>query len=490
MGNTNLIQRQLGLELEGINRGIEKFRQELNEAKRGKRYAETEAGVILIYQLMQTYYTGLCKYLSKPDKTHKELKVSAFIGRTTPNKASFIVLKVLISSLIFKEMSLLNLCKDIAEAIEADIIIEEFKQSAINNKGQTWESYVNNIIKMKGKLNSSKERTYQVISLKMKEVGFCPDRAEGDELIAVGGALLDLFIQSTGLVKISRAKENKKNSEYIARPTQAFMDYLNKIEGECEILNPILYPMLIPPVPHSKGKKAGFITPAIQVPLVKDYRNEVKPYLKEVDMPRVYEAINHIQNTAWRINKDVLNVLTQLMNEGQAIKELEIVSGTEVEVPPKPWGVLSDEEYRVYKLANPEIVKTWKVKARDIYNQNASDKSKRILYKSLVSMATKFKDEERFYYCYNLDWRGRVYPIQSGGCPNPQGLDVSKALIEFADGLALGEHGEYWLKVIGADPEKMLRNYRQRVDDAILDEFLKDMSMLRRRDRQPKFIRV
>lgn len=48
----------------------------------------------------------------------------------------------------------------------------------------------------------------------------------------------------------------------------------------------------------------------------------------------------------------------------------------------------------------------------------------------------------------------------------------------------------YWLNVIGADPEKLLRNYRQRVDDAILDEFLKDMSMLRRRDRQPKFIKV
>lgn len=451
MISSKLFKRQLELEQEGIQRGIEKCRKEVMEAKAKGSYDTTKSSSIIIYQLMQPFCKGLLEFISARDFSKNEKVTKDFILKAKIEKVAFITLKELLANVVKGDIEVISLCMKVAEAIEADTIIEAFKGLRSDKDDYTWGSYVDYVLRAKSKLGSCRTRTKKLLELKMRDIGFTPDRLDREELIFIGQKILAIFMENTGLIMLAMKPTGKGKLSRIVSPTQAFMDYLNKIEGECEILSPILYPMLIPPVPHSKGKKAGFITPAIQVPLVKDYRNEVKPYLKEVDMPRVYEAINHIQNTAWRINKDVLNVLTQLMNEGQAIKELDIVSGTEVEVPPKPWGVLSDEEYRVYKLANPEIVKTWKVKARDIYNQNASDKSKRILYKSLVSMTTKFKDEERFYYCYNLDWRGRVYPIQSGGCPNPQGLDVSKALIEFADGLALGEHGEYWLSVQGAN---------------------------------------
>jgi DNA-directed RNA polymerase len=61
----------------------------------------------------------------------------------------------------------------------------------------------------------------------------------------------------------------------------------------------------------------------------------------------------------------------------------------------------------------------------------------------------RFKDEDRFYFPHNLDFRGRAYPVPI--LLQPQGTDVVKGLIRFADGKPLGEDGEYWLAIHGAN---------------------------------------
>ncbi|WP_261518309.1 DNA-directed RNA polymerase, partial [Campylobacter lanienae] len=40
---------------------------------------------------------------------------------------------------------------------------------------------------------------------------------------------------------------------------------------------------------------------------------------------------------------------------------------------------------------------------------------------------------------------------QSGHCPNPQGMGVSKALLKFAEGKAIGSKGGKWLSLHGAN---------------------------------------
>jgi len=55
----------------------------------------------------------------------------------------------------------------------------------------------------------------------------------------------------------------------------------------------------------------------------------------------------------------------------------------------------------------------------------------------------------RFHYVYNLDWRGRIYPVAPS--LSPQGDDVSKALLRFSKGVRLGDDGAYWLAIHGAN---------------------------------------
>ncbi len=57
----------------------------------------------------------------------------------------------------------------------------------------------------------------------------------------------------------------------------------------------------------------------------------------------------------------------------------------------------------------------------------------------------KVDAEKQLYHVYNLDYRGRVYTTAHR--LDPQGDDVSRALLTFSDPVKINERGWYWLRV-------------------------------------------
>ena len=66
-----------------------------------------------------------------------------------------------------------------------------------------------------------------------------------------------------------------------------------------------------------------------------------------------------------------------------------------------------------------------------------------------LSLAERLFDEPRFYFPYQLDHRGRAYPVPQ--LVNPQSDDIGRSLLEFAEGKPLGERGAYWLAILMAN---------------------------------------
>jgi len=62
-----------------------------------------------------------------------------------------------------------------------------------------------------------------------------------------------------------------------------------------------------------------------------------------------------------------------------------------------------------------------------------------------MNMMREMIDYDEFYYVYQLDYRGRVYPHTDFF--NPQSKGYTKAMLEFAEGHMLDDVGIYWLKV-------------------------------------------
>ncbi|WP_414444624.1 DNA-directed RNA polymerase [Burkholderia sp. 22PA0106] len=58
---------------------------------------------------------------------------------------------------------------------------------------------------------------------------------------------------------------------------------------------------------------------------------------------------------------------------------------------------------------------------------------------------SELENEDEFYFPWDLDWRGRMYPATT--IISPQGSDLCKGLLEFADGTPLGRNGARWLAI-------------------------------------------
>ena len=443
-------QRQLNLELDGINEGIAKITADITKAKASGGYGETKVSSMLIYQLMQPFMKGIIAFKNSRIVSHNDKFIKDFLERVGYSEAGYIALRTVINNICLNELKPVAISKAITKALLSEINIKNYK--AVNNQiSLTADFYI------KGQLQKNVSRAKIAAGFHRfmdTTEGFERETMNAEEQLLIGKKLVDILIEATGLFELKRSSVRFGKSSYILTLSKAFREHLIKLEGECELLTPILYPMLIKPIPHEAGKLGGFLTPVLQVPLVKNFSGNPNSYLKDHKMPKVYRAINALQDTAWCINKRVLEVVQHFVGLDKEIPELDITSGSELDYVPRPEGLpekATNEEYKYFKENYPNEFAECKKASRTAYRKQVSDRGKRLLLVSQLATALKFKDEPEFYYCYNLDWRGRIYPLQSGGCPNPQGNDISKALLQFANGVALGAEGAKWLSMLGAN---------------------------------------
>mgnify|MGYP002037782946 FL=1 len=83
----------------------------------------------------------------------------------------------------------------------------------------------------------------------------------------------------------------------------------------------------------------------------------------------------------------------------------------------------------------------WKHAASRVHQANARMTSKRMQLVRTMNMAEKFSEFEKFFFVYQMDFRGRKYVTSS--FLSPQGPDYARALLEFGEGKPLGDRGRY-----------------------------------------------
>lgn len=246
----------------------------------------------------------------------------------------------------------------------------------------------------------------------------------------VGALLIELLITSTGLFQaVTETKRARKRTYLVLTPdTQKAVD---EMHGRCSLLSPVHLPMVVPPKPWTGVFNGGYLRR--RLPLVKTDNHNFLEELRHVEMPAVYDAVNALQATAWRINPGVLAVMKQAWEGGGGLGELP--PRENLPLPAKPVDIATNDEAR----------KKWRRKAAEVYEENARLVSKRLSVIRKLQIAERFKAEPALYFPHVLDWRGRVYPVSSD--VTPQADDAGRALLTFAEGKPLGETGAWWLAV-------------------------------------------
>lgn len=158
--------------------------------------------------------------------------------------------------------------------------------------------------------------------------------------------------------------------------------------------------------------------------------------LSAIDLGIVYDALNAMQDTPFKVNPYILQVLKEIYASGG---ELGGVPRTE------PYEALP----RLPEDAPEDEIKAHKKRAVGLYKQEEARKSKALRCLLALKVAEKFSKFDKIYFPWNVDYRGRCYPIPTA--LSPQGDDIQKALLLFAEPSPLAEGDEKWMAIHGAN---------------------------------------
>ena len=212
------------------------------------------------------------------------------------------------------------------------------------------------------------------------------------------------------------------------------------------ISNAVKYlPTIIPPRHWSSPYDGGYYgASCLQTQLIRlnvlGGTEAVKTYtskLAMVDLGNIYATLNAMQDTPFKINKSILHTLKEIYASGGVLGGVPRTEPFE-KLPRLPEG------------ATKEDIKEHKKKAVGIYKQEEARKSKALRCLVAIKTAERFAEYDSIYFPWNVDYRGRCYPIPTA--LSPQGDDIQKALLLFADGTPLASDDDLkWLKIHGAN---------------------------------------
>lgn len=271
------------------------------------------------------------------------------------------------------------------------------------------------------------------------------EKGDNEGLINLGVALLTLAEEVTGYCY--RDYDMNHPSYLVATPQ--FIEAWQRNEDNMLALAHKSCPMVVPPktwVSMDEGGYYGDLAPFCTLLRLKyghnAFRKQYEARLAQLDTPDVYKAVNSIQATPWTINKEVLSIINICRERGYIpcgkedshVMSVSLDAGKPKDLPENP----SDEDIEKYKK---EKAQWWKGLKRRVSIINRAN--------TMINIADKFSVYEKIYFPWNMDFRGRIYPIPSF---SPQGDDLCKGLLLFADTPPCQNKDDIrWLAITGAN---------------------------------------
>lgn len=421
-------------------KSIDCYRRELEEAKQNKTFGCTNIATKILSKILDNY-TDSIKYYLKEKTEGKAVRgtlAADVISRLNDVDAvAYISAKIILNS-VFLQIPSAAIYKSIGQGIEDEYKMRTFKEE----NSHYYETIQEDLNKRGAKANRKKNITTGVFN---KRLEFHLENWSISEKFQTGLVLSRLFVESTGLVEI--IDEYKKNKHYKTLvPAPHLVDWIEVMNEKLEVLQPFFLPMVCKPKEWTGIFEGGYISPYLKKN--KLIKNNDKKYLKQIgtaQMPLVYEAINHLQNTEWQINKDVLKVVMALWEEGRAIAELP--DREDEALIPYPYSDKTQDDPKTDEEL--EVIKKWKRDTYEIHKRNVQKRSLRILVAQILRIAEQFKDYDKIWFPHQMDFRGRLYPIPV--LLNPQGTDLAKGLLRFANGKSVDKNSIEWLEIHGAN---------------------------------------
>ena len=441
MNPNDLYLKQLELEEHMSSAGLQRYQRQAQREREHHRGYTTKSGKMLLDAVLDPatqYLTDWLKREAKPRKGRKHVSLG-FLNQLEPDLAVFIAARLLIDAVMTQDR-LVTVCERIGSQVEDQIKYAHFLANGRlkdgSEVGPYWKSVHEDI---KGK----KLRDYDLVKRQLDVALDIHDLTweawSERERLRVGEKLVDVIASSTDLVQVLTLRNGRKSSVAV-HPGPGISELIDEYDIRMGLLAPVYLPCIIKPKPWTKPFGGGYHGQRIRrLTLVKTRSRSYLDDLGAVDMPKVYQSINTLQDTPWAVNPVVLEVVQDLRERGFGTAGLP--DREDLEIPPYP-----DKSHPDFERAEKE----WRRDAREIHEFNAINLSKRLGIERIVYVAEQFAEYDQFYFPYQLDFRGRVYPVASD--LQPQGCDLSRGLLQFGTAKAIDTPEQArWLAIHGAN---------------------------------------
>ncbi|CAJ1975521.1 unnamed protein product [Sphenostylis stenocarpa] len=459
-----LRRRQIEAETEAWERMVEEYR-ELEREMRQKMLAPNLPHVkALLLGWFEPFRTAVeaeqKAHRARPKK--KQDSIAPHVDDLPPDKVAVIVMHKMMAMIMENEegcVHLVHAAIHIGMAVEQEVRIHKFieaRKSSRSNKtdADAEDSLHSDKEKQRNYLNSliKKNRLKEVQMILKKE---CSSWNQ-DTQAKLGSRLIELLIDTAYVHSpINQSADTPPDIRPAFRhnfkaapwhPGQKFSKKYGVIQcdplvlvglEQCakHMLIPYM-PMLVPPKKWKGYDKGGhfFLPSYIMRTHGSRKQQDVMKSVNGAQMQKVFEALDILGNTKWRVNRRVLEVVESIWAGGGNIAGL--VNCKDVHLVPIP-----DKPH----VEDLKLIQEWRSSVRKAKKINLERHSLRCDTELKLSVARKMKNEEGFYYPHNLDFRGRAYPMHPH--LNHLGSDLCRGLLEFAEGRPLGKSGLRWLKI-------------------------------------------
>lgn len=433
--------RQRELEALGFEEGRQRFRAAHHEAMRKGAAARAVAVRKFFVEGVDRLEQALIYFQEQQGGRGRPHSLEKWLDKLGPATLAYLTMVELIDGIAAKRV-FRQTCEQIAVRVQDEARYQRFQQKA---KGL----YEYKREKLKKTANKRHKKAAMDQAIRFADIDDADLLMVRGERLLIGVRLVELAIESTGLFHVetfvrrsaraARGYTQIQTDKYILATPEA-LEWITKRAELLEILFPVAGPMVVPPAQWGpNGQRGGY-----KYQLKGKYaliRKVSKVTLKQTEKSAgllVYDAMNGLQETRWKINSDVLSVVDELVMRGGGRAGIPAFREPPRAFDTTAYAALDKEAQRKARQGRAQAMEAYRT------YQGAATK-----VAGVMVAAKRVIDAEAIYFPYSLDFRGRLYSLSA--YLNPQGDDMCRGLLHFADRKELGHDGAYWLAVHGAN---------------------------------------
>lgn len=454
-------ERQLKIEKDALELSYERLNQQIEARIKSGDADELLEGRLILHHAIDVVADKITEFFTV-DLRGKAAASRSYLAdfEAAPKELAYIVLVSMIRMISKTELiPATAMITQINRAIYQSILVRRLDQ-----KGDNLSAYVERRFKARGRKYIEREKLK--IAKQQNQLGEATLNAD---TIKVGAYLIDLVISSganvveKALVREGRGKGTRTYIKYTEECYRLILQSRELLLGEYR-----KFPIhIVKPKEWTKFKGSGGYQSEelYRIDAVKtDKRKELKKYFEESGVTEPFDILNALQGTAWRVNRRVFDVMTEVFDNN-------MVDPTMPKNSPKLYGGLpyngfldardfvNEADYGEYEISKIDKIPVFKDKKRGrqywVARRAQEDictasNSKAMMANLVLYNAHEYLDEPEIYFSYQFDFRGRIYPIQQH--LQPQGSGFVKALLEFAEGEPIdSDEAKRWFMIHGAN---------------------------------------